>query len=351
MSVSLAVRRPTGYGGTALRFVDEKRAVYVHGAGAVVLDVSTGDVDFFVCGGARGVSCVAASPNTGTLAVAKRERNPCIQVYQYPTKRLKASLRGGTDLEFVDMAFSRDGTQLAAIAALTDYKFTIWNVEDGSVVVQAKLPQSCVGVAFDPSSTADLATWGKHGVYFWKVKAVMGERELTSIKGELPDEDMVKDAMREDGDSGSGNEDGEDSADSDSEDEYGDGAAADERQADTEMEHDLQRRLGVFTAAAYGPDGSLYVAAPLLLLSCCEARAILLRATPCTTYTDYPLTSLSPLPLSGTPPTAPAPSPCTTAPPGPSPGRSSSTARRSARAWPSPAPTSSRCGRTGWCGG
>lgn len=50
----------------------------------------------------------------------------------YPDKVLQGTLLGGTDLRYVDVAFSRDGTRVAAFGNRTDHLATVWNVKKNS---------------------------------------------------------------------------------------------------------------------------------------------------------------------------------------------------------------------------
>lgn len=42
---------------------------------------------------------------------------------------LQGTLLGGTDLRYVDVAFSRDGARVAAFGNRTDHLATVWNVK------------------------------------------------------------------------------------------------------------------------------------------------------------------------------------------------------------------------------
>lgn len=49
--------------------------------------------------------------------------------YSYPGMVLQGTLLGGTDLRYVDAAFSRDGARVAAFGNRTDHLATVWNVK------------------------------------------------------------------------------------------------------------------------------------------------------------------------------------------------------------------------------
>lgn len=53
--------------------------------------------------------------------------------YSYPEMVLRGTLLGGTDLRYVDVAFSRDGGRVAAFGNRTDHLATVWNVKKKSI--------------------------------------------------------------------------------------------------------------------------------------------------------------------------------------------------------------------------
>ena len=69
----------------------------------------------------NGISAFATNHRTRCVAFSPRAHMPSIQVVTWPKKEVKAVLTGGTDLEYVDLAFARDGERVIGISAATDH--------------------------------------------------------------------------------------------------------------------------------------------------------------------------------------------------------------------------------------
>lgn len=57
---------------------------------------------------------------------------------------VRGTLLGGTDLRYVDVAFSRDGTRVAAFGNRTDHLATVWNLSKATHDEQALIGEKVI---------------------------------------------------------------------------------------------------------------------------------------------------------------------------------------------------------------
>ncbi len=129
--------------------------------------------------GVAGVACSAFLGSKGLLAYSPRVLSPSIYVY-HKTKILTATLSGGTEFEYADLAFSRDGERFYAIGGLTDYRLYAWNLPAQQPVQwnatgPAALPAKCDWISVDPTDNKRVATGGRKGIFFWQFTEELGE--------------------------------------------------------------------------------------------------------------------------------------------------------------------------------
>eukprot|EP00727_Mastigamoeba_balamuthi_P004156 m51a1_g13738 hypothetical protein (731) ;mRNA; f:162346-164959 len=125
-----------------------------------------------------GVGAIASAPGPlasgagGTrIAYADKGLNPAINVVEYPGFKRVGSARGGTTLEYAGAALSRDGSRLATLGTLPDFRLTIWEtdtMESAAAVDRAAAP--CCYVSFDPRNASVLCTSGNGSVAFWSAE-------------------------------------------------------------------------------------------------------------------------------------------------------------------------------------
>ncbi|CAM9713579.1 unnamed protein product, partial [Phaeothamnion confervicola] len=198
-AVRLSPKRALAYLGSRLCFVDESSVMYCFGSAARITHLlpDKGDGD-----GAylweenewAGISAVASNWRSGRVAVCPGGRvNPPIHLYTYPDKVLRCTLQGGTGLRFVDAAFCRDGSRLAAFGNKNDYLLTVWRIaptsgSEGDLdcprLVEAELPADMSFISFNPSNADQLCTGGPGGLLFWRIRNLVDGWVISSIEAQ-----------------------------------------------------------------------------------------------------------------------------------------------------------------------
>jgi hypothetical protein len=200
-SIRLSPRRALAYPATRLTFVDESSVAFCFGSAVRIMhllpDRGDGDGEFLWEENEwAGISAVAASWRAGRVAICPAGRvNPVIHLYSYPDRVLRGTLEGGTDLRFVDVAFCRDGSRLAAFGNRTDRLLTVWTVSKvpgemegggsalrGDKAVEAALPADMAFCSFNPASADQLVTGGPGGLLFWRITDLVDECVITSTR-------------------------------------------------------------------------------------------------------------------------------------------------------------------------
>ena len=75
-----------------------------------------------------------------------------VLIYTYPGKRLeKVITASNVGLEYLDLAFSRDGKYVMGISSLPEYILNVWNVFSGEIVASKKLETPCSFCSFNPT--------------------------------------------------------------------------------------------------------------------------------------------------------------------------------------------------------
>ncbi|GMI02333.1 hypothetical protein TrLO_g7419 [Triparma laevis f. longispina] len=172
-------------------FINESRVM--HGLGnslrtfqALTGTSASGD-DFIFAETGRGISTFAYSLKTKRLAYSSRRLQPEINIKSYPPSTdstnpsPSVTITDGTELEYVDLSFSRDGTMLAALGGVSDFKLIIWEVKtnEAEKVVSVDLPCACKKVEFDPSNPDYVACLAEDGskILVFKTVKILGRYE------------------------------------------------------------------------------------------------------------------------------------------------------------------------------
>ena len=205
--------------------IDEDAVAYVSGNGVCILSLSTNEMSFIAADASAtaenisgtsttkellgGVSALASCGTTQQLAISSRSMAPTIDVYEYPSMEKSYSLKGGADLDFADIAFSSNGTRVAAIAKLPDFSICVWNTRTQKMVCRAKLDEPCNNISFNPLKDDQLCVSGEKGLFMWSLRETQSEgMKLESVKLKI----KALDEEDEDDDSG-GEQDPDDDED------------------------------------------------------------------------------------------------------------------------------------------
>ena len=193
--------------------ITEDTVAYASGNGVCVLSLSTNAMTFIAADVEQnssseellgGVSAIAACGSR--LAIAPRSMKPTIDVYAYPSMDKAYSLQGGAELDFADVAFSSNGSRVAAIAKLPDFSITVWNTKTQQIICRATLDEPCNAISFNPLKDDQLCVSGEKGLFMWtlqetqsegiqlsskklKIKALDDEEDEDDSGGEDPDDD------------------------------------------------------------------------------------------------------------------------------------------------------------------
>jgi WD40 repeat protein len=127
------------------------------------------------------VTTIASNWKSRSVAFSCRKNFPDIKIMAYPEKKLKATLKDGTDLEYSCIAFSREGGRVLGVGRLTDYKVCVWNVITQSKIkgCEAAMPFGCSFGTFDPADDDAFCTGGENGFICWKIDRSL---EQTALK-------------------------------------------------------------------------------------------------------------------------------------------------------------------------
>ena len=173
------------YDGDTLDYVDAETIMQVCGNGLRFFSSRSGQQSFMWAKGSTGISAATSHSKTKRFAYAMRTSNPEIYVHIFPENTLQATLKGGTDLEYSALTFSRDGRLLAGIGKLTDYKFAVWDIASESLLKggEISLPVPCNFVSFNPLNPFQLCTGGEKGIFFWSLNRSYDTFYLVPTKG------------------------------------------------------------------------------------------------------------------------------------------------------------------------
>ena len=221
------------YNGSKLLALDEDSIAYACGNGLRILSLSSGSNSYLwndnePNGRRSGITAlaycsetkqVAVAPRTGAINDNESNNGPSILIYTYPGKRLEKTIAAtNVKLEYVDLAFSRDGKYLIGISSIPDYILNVWNVFTGEIVVTTKLNTPCTFCSFNPTDLNKIVVGGEKGMYFYTIYQFPDEVSLSFIEAVAPpDEDELdeedseeeEDEDEEDKASGTGQENGE----------------------------------------------------------------------------------------------------------------------------------------------
>ena len=205
------------YGGSKLVALDEDSIAYASGNGLRILSLSAGSNSFLwnenePNGRRSGFTALAYCPDTKQIAVAPRSGNvvankeggndagPAVLIDTYPGKRLeKVITASNVGLEYLDLAFSRDGKYVMGISSLPEYILNVWNVFSGEIVASTKLETPCSFCSFNPTDQNKLVVGGEKGMYFYTINHFPDTVSLTFIEAVAPpDEDEMDEEDSED---------------------------------------------------------------------------------------------------------------------------------------------------------
>lgn len=138
-----------------------------------------------------GIGAIAVHPLQSYIAVAEQCKSgaPNVYIYQYSPEGLTGpdfTLRLGTERSYSAAAFSRDGKLLATVGSSPDFMLTIWNWQEGSVVLRYKaFSQEVYNVKFSPYCDGTLITSGTGHIRMWKMASTFTGLKLKGLLGKF----------------------------------------------------------------------------------------------------------------------------------------------------------------------
>ena len=134
-----------------------------------------------------GIGVFATCSTRPLVAYAEKSMHPNIYVFDFASKSVIATLPGGTSLEYSCLAFSRDGTWLAAQGSVPDYNMWIWEWEKEKALVKSPEPNNFPGImiTFNPRNMSQLCCSGNGRLTVFKLEKTFSDYELVGFEAQL----------------------------------------------------------------------------------------------------------------------------------------------------------------------
>ena len=185
---------------TRVCFVSDDTLLYAVGNTlrlSSIADDSSASPDSFIFSSTnRGVSSFAFNNAAKFVAYAPRRLNPEIVVVKHPEMTPVCTVQNGTELEYVALDFSRDGSRLAGLGGVADFKLVIYDLEVTKVkdvparnpkkIIEIALPHSCDLVSFNPSDSNQVAVKAGNKVLVYKLVLLQSAYVVDTVECMLP---------------------------------------------------------------------------------------------------------------------------------------------------------------------
>jgi hypothetical protein len=117
---------------------------------------------------------------------------PLISLYSYPDRQLVMSLSSAApdadkDVAFGALAFSRQGSLLAATTGLPTFRLTVWDWRQRTTVASTGLDGlDCDALSFNPRSASMLCATGGDRAVVWRVDTLLDRPQMTATCAAAP---------------------------------------------------------------------------------------------------------------------------------------------------------------------
>ena len=131
-------------------------------------------------------------PLTEKVAYTAITLEPEIVICKYPSRSEVARLKNpakGTKVEYVSLAFTRDGKRLVSCGSLPSFEILIWDLEKQTVVASTNVKNDCSMCAFNPMDNNQFYVGGEHGLWFCNLRKEYDNSILDKVHAQLGDED------------------------------------------------------------------------------------------------------------------------------------------------------------------
>ena len=173
---SLAPEAVLGSSSPALAFQSSSQCVCVAGQrlkfSACHAPLEPDETRWVQSSGPHSIAVVATCPRAKLFAYTEKTLEPKISVCSYPDFMPVTALEWSTRLEFTALAFSRDGSQLAALTGLPEPTLVVWDLRTGAVLASGPLVVPCNDLSFNPSGDGSLCTLAPKRLLVWKLQLV-----------------------------------------------------------------------------------------------------------------------------------------------------------------------------------
>lgn len=127
---------------------------------------------------------------TEKVAYTATTLEPEIVICKYPSRSEVARLKNtskGTKVEYVSLAFTRDGKRLVSCGGLPNFEVLLWDVEKQTLIASASVKNDCSMCAFNPLDNNQFYVGGEHGLWFFSLRQEYDEFILDKVHAQLSD--------------------------------------------------------------------------------------------------------------------------------------------------------------------
>eukprot|EP00756_Hemistasia_phaeocysticola_P010484 Hpha_TRINITY_DN15020_c5_g1::TRINITY_DN15020_c5_g1_i1::g.124570::m.124570 len=181
-----------GYNGSKIAALREGEYCYPVGTTVVMGNVHSGrQQHLWNPRPGRPTGPVAFNPRQTMFVFSELSDGPLLYVYSYPDNtQTQEAIRGGTTLEYSDLAFSRNGLQLCALGSLPDFNLSVYAVDPAEKKLTLSVRTSAAAhqaksVSFNPAIKDELVTSGSGHITFWKTERAQAGVGLVAAEGKL----------------------------------------------------------------------------------------------------------------------------------------------------------------------
>jgi hypothetical protein len=134
----------------------------------------------------EGVGCLGVCANAGLLAYSELTINPRIFVLSYPQLEVVATLKGGAQLGYSHLEFSRSGNYLLSVSDVPDLKLTLWKTTEGVRVCDTHVGPDVQAASFNPLNWKQICTISSSSMKLWILEQSGDNNLFTNIQVQLP---------------------------------------------------------------------------------------------------------------------------------------------------------------------
>eukprot|EP00731_Ephydatia_muelleri_P020650 Em0013g377a len=175
-----------GYNRSPLHFIDDNTLVFASGSSLTFLR-TTGEIVCSAPSHGSGVGPIAVCKETQTLAYAEVTLRPLIFLTKYPGNSIEGTLKGSAKLEYTDLAFSKNGRQLASLSGIPDFLLTIWDCSGGEVLSETPVGPGGASITINPLNWKNVSLIGPQRITLWTLEQCGPQTIQSPIEIHLPE--------------------------------------------------------------------------------------------------------------------------------------------------------------------